>query len=114
MAAEDGGLVGHAQLGLNWRHGLAALSRVGLAPAARGRGLAVPMLRLVVERAFAWPEIERVELNVYTWNMPAIRAYARLGFVHEGVRRSSVKVGPERWDTAIMGLLRAEWTAAPP
>jgi RimJ/RimL family protein N-acetyltransferase len=85
---------------------------VGVAPAARGRGLAVPMLRLVLERAFAWPEIERVELNVYTWNTPAIRAYARLGFVHEGVRRSSVKVGPERWDTAIMGLLRAEWMSS--
>ena len=112
MAAEDGVLVGHAQITINWRHGLAGLCRVGIAPAARGRGLSVPMLRLVLEQSFAAPEIERAELNVYTWNTPAIRAYERLGFVHEGVRRSSVRVGTERWDTAIMGLLRAEWAAS--
>jgi RimJ/RimL family protein N-acetyltransferase len=111
-ADEDGLLVGHAQITLNWRHGLAGLCRVGVAPSARGRGLAVPMLRLVLEQAFALPEIERAELNVYTWNKPAIRAYERRGFVHEGVRRSSVRVGAERWDTAIMALLRAEWVAA--
>ncbi len=111
MAAEDGALVGHAQVTLNWRHGLAGLCRVGVAPQARGRGLAVPMLRLVLAEAFALPGMERAELNVYTWNRPAIRTYERLGFVHEGVRRSSVRVGSERWDTAIMGLLRAEWAS---
>ncbi len=111
MAAEDGKLVGHAQVTLNWRHGLAGLCRVGVAPEARGRGLAVPMLRLVLEAAFALPGMERAELNVYTWNRPAIRTYERLGFVHEGVRRSSVRVDQERWDTAIMGLLRPEWVA---
>nr|WP_313618177.1 GNAT family protein [Agrobacterium sp.] len=52
-----------------------------------------------------------MELNVYTWNAPAIRTYAKVGFVPEGVRRSSVQVGDERWDTAIMGMLRAEWGA---
>ena len=112
MAAEDGALVGHAQVTLNWRHGLAGLCRVGVAPQARGRGLAVPMLRLVLAEAFALPGMERAELNVYTWNQPAIRTYERLGFVHEGVRRSSVRVGSERWDTAIMGLLKPEWAAS--
>jgi RimJ/RimL family protein N-acetyltransferase len=32
------------------------------------------MLRLVVEEAFARREVERVELNVYAWNTPAIRS----------------------------------------
>jgi RimJ/RimL family protein N-acetyltransferase len=67
------------------------------------------MLRLVVRQAFAPAEIKRVELNVYAGNAPAIRSYERLGFKAEGVRRSSTIVGRERWDTAIMGLLREEW-----
>jgi RimJ/RimL family protein N-acetyltransferase len=67
------------------------------------------MLRPVLREAFAQPEIERVELNVYAWNTPAIRSYERLGFKAEGVRRSSALVNGERWDTAIMGLLRQEW-----
>lgn len=109
MAEQDGALVGHAQLGFDWRNGNALLARVAIAPAARGRRLADPMLRLVLDQAFARPEIERVELNVYAWNTPAIRSYERLGFKAEGVRRSSALVSGERWDTAMMGLLRQEW-----
>lgn len=107
----DQALVGHIQLVLDWRHGVARIGRVIIAPDHRGKGLAGPLLRAVVERAFSYNEIERVELNVYTWNAPAIRTYAKVGFVPEGVRRSSVQVGDERWDTAIMGMLRAEWEA---
>lgn len=112
MAEADGSAIGHAQLGIDWRNGVALLSRVAIAPQARGRRLAKPMLRLVLKAAFAMPDIARVELNVYTWNQPAIRTYERLGFRMEGVRRSSARVGDERWDTAIMGLLREEWQAA--
>ncbi|WP_286157185.1 GNAT family protein [Sinorhizobium sp. RAC02] len=102
-------LVGHVQLALDWRNGVARIARVMIAPNSRGQGLAVPMLKAVLEKAFSYPEIERAELNVYSWNDPAIRTYTKIGFSHEGVRRSSVKVGNERWDTAIMGLLRPEW-----
>ncbi|WP_371275663.1 GNAT family N-acetyltransferase [Brevundimonas sp. SGAir0440] len=109
MAEHEGVLVGHAQLSFDWRNGNARLSRVAVAPRARGRGLAVPMLRPVLQKAFSRPEIERVELNVYTWNTLAISAYEKLGFKAEGVRRSSALVEGERWDTAIMGLLRHEW-----
>lgn len=103
-------MLGHAQLALDWRNGIAMLSRVAVAPEARGRGVATEMVRLVVGRAFSIQEIERVELNVYTWNASAIRTYQRIGFQAEGVRRSSARAAGERWDTAIMGLLRSEWS----
>jgi RimJ/RimL family protein N-acetyltransferase len=112
MAQRESDLVGHAQLGLDWRNGNARLGRVALSPAERGQGLAVPMLRLVLAEAFAIAEIERVDLGVYTWNAPAIRTYERLGFTTEGVRRSSARVGDQRWDTAEMGILRPEWHQA--
>lgn len=112
MAERDGTLLGHAQLGLDWRNGNALLSRVVLAPEARGQGLAVPMLSLVLDEAFSLNEIQRVELNVYPWNKSAIRTYERLGFQLEGTRRSSALVEGERWDTALMGLLRSELSHA--
>lgn len=108
MARHDRELVGHAQLALDWRNGNAVIGRVAIAPERRGRGLAVPMLELVLDEAFAIEDIERIELNVYTWNAPAIATYERLGFQREGIRRSSTRVGSERWDTAIMSLLRTE------
>lgn len=105
----DGAVAGHAQLFVDPAQGVARLARVAVAPQLRGQGLAVPMLAGVIDHAFAMPQVERIELNVFAWNGAALRSYARLGFVHEGTRRSSVRVGTERWDTAVMGLLRAEW-----
>lgn len=113
MAEAKGALVGHVQLAFDWRNGNATLGRVAVAPAARGRGLAQPMVRLALEQAFARPGIERVELNVYPFNRPAIRTYRSLGFAQEGIRRASARVGEARWDTVIMGLLRAEWPDPP-
>lgn len=64
------------------------------------------MLRLVLEEAFARREIERVELNVYTWNTPAIRSYEGLGFKTEGVRRS------HQWLTTRISGKQRLWNSA--
>jgi RimJ/RimL family protein N-acetyltransferase len=109
MAEDDDQLIGHVELGFDWRNGNAVVQRVAINPAFRGRGLALPMLRLLMEQAFAFPQIARLELNVYTFNIPAIKTYEKLGFVHEGTRRSSTLVGNERWDTAVMAVLRDDY-----
>lgn len=114
MVCRDGSPVGHAQLAYDWRDGNARLGRVAIAPAERGQGLARPMVTLLIEEAFQTPGIERLELNVYMFNTPAIRAYQALGFTMEGVRRSSTRAGDARWDTGMMGLLRTEWQASTP
>jgi len=110
----DGVVAAHAQVALDWRHGVARLARIGISPSLRGRGLAVPFLQQIIRTVFADPTFERVELNVYTFNEAAIRTYRKLGFVQEGIRRSAVKVGTEQWDSANFGLLRAEEAQAIP
>ncbi len=107
--AEDGRIVGHVQLLCDRRNGVGRVVRVAVAPAERGRGYGFHMLRRVIDAAFADPDMERVELNVYSFNTPALRTYEKLGFVREGTRRSSVRVGSERWDTVMMALLRSEY-----
>lgn len=108
MAESEGVPVGHVQLGFDWRNGNALLSRVAIAPDMRGRRLAFPLIALAIETAFRFETVERLELNVYTWNAPAIRTYERSGFILEGVRRSSARVEGARWDTAMMSLLRQD------
>jgi RimJ/RimL family protein N-acetyltransferase len=109
MAEQDGDWVGHVQLGFDWRNGNATLGRVIVNPDERGKGLSTLMLKLAIKQAFDYPQIDRLELNVYTFNQPAIRAYSSLGFVHEGTRRSSTLVVEERWDTSIKSMLRSEY-----
>lgn len=104
-------IVGHAQLAFDWENGVARLARIAIAPQHRGNGLAGKVLAKVLSVAFDDRNIERAELNVFAWNANAIAAYRRIGFLQEGIRRSSVKVGSGRWDTIIMGLLRHEWEA---
>ncbi|MFT4002888.1 MAG: GNAT family protein [Rhizobium sp.] len=108
MAEEAGESVGHVQLAFDWRNGNVVLGRVAIAPERRGQGLAGPMVGLAIAEAFLFEAVERVELNVFTWNAPAIRTYERLGFTLEGIRRASARVEGQRWDTAMMGLLRTE------
>ncbi len=107
--AEDRKIVGHIQLVFDWLNGVARIARVAVAPEHRGRGFAVSIVDAVLLRAFEHHAMERVELNVFSWNAKAIHAYSKAGFLIEGVRRSSAKVGDERWDTTIMGMLRKEW-----
>ncbi|MCX5841387.1 MAG: GNAT family protein [Deltaproteobacteria bacterium] len=109
MIVEKEGIIGHSQLAFDWRNGNSTLGRVAVEPSHRGKGLAVPMLQLLVKEAFSHPAIHRLELNVYSFNAPAIRIYTRLGFTVEGPRRSAAAVGKERWDVCGMSILRNEY-----
>jgi RimJ/RimL family protein N-acetyltransferase len=106
MAVDGNEPVGHAQLAFDWQNGHARLGRVAINPKLRGQGLAVPMLLLVIRKAFDYPVITRLELSVYSFNQPAIRTYERLGFVREGVRREGALVNGARWDVESMSLLK--------
>lgn len=107
----QGALVAMASAVLDWDQGTALLTMVGVAPGARGQGLAAPFIRQVMQAVFQEPQFERLELNVYTFNTAAIRTYDALGFVREGVRRSMARVGDERWDAAHYSMLRSEHQA---
>jgi RimJ/RimL family protein N-acetyltransferase len=109
MALFKNSLMGHAQLAFDWKNGNATLGRVAIAPAFHGQKLAAPMLNLVMAEAFRYPQLMRLELNVYSFNHAAIHTYIRLGFLVEGTRKSSVAVGNERWDTIMMAILRSEY-----
>jgi RimJ/RimL family protein N-acetyltransferase len=113
VGAVDGLVVAHCQVACDWRHGVARLARVCVDPVRRGQKIAQRFLRAVVDVTFRDPAFERMELNVYTFNHAAIAVYRSLGFVPEGVRRSAVRVGAERWDSAIYGLLRSEHAPSP-
>lgn len=102
----DSTTAAHCQLVLDWRNGIARLARFAVAPQYRGQGLARPFLAEVFARLADVGDFPRLELNVYTFNTPAIALYESLGFVREGVRRSSVRVGTVRWDTAIYAIIR--------
>ncbi len=110
-AGEDqGAMVATATTFMNWHQGVALLGLVAVSPTMRGRGIAKPFLKEIIALTFSDTRVERMELNVYTFNHSAIRTYETLGFVKEGVRRSLARMGADRWDAGHYSLLRSEAT----
>lgn len=109
-AAETAGsLVATATTTIDWNQGVVLLGLIAVEPHSRGKGLAQPFLEDVISKTFSDERIERIELNVYSFNAGAIRTYERIGFIKEGVRRSLARMGKERWDALHYSLLRDEY-----
>ncbi|MEM7328969.1 MAG: GNAT family protein [Pseudomonadota bacterium] len=102
-------MIGHFQIGLNRRLRTAGLGRIAIAPSHRGKQLAAEMMTLIVNYAFAFDWVHRVDLLVYSHNEAAIRSYQSAGLVLEGTRRESTPIHDEVWDTHIMSMLRHEF-----
>ncbi len=74
-----------------------------------GRGHGSDALRLLVTHLFGAYGLRRLELDTWSGNERAVRAFSRLGFHEEGRRRSAVLVEGERYDRVLFGMLREEW-----
>ena len=78
-----------------------------------GRGLMHEALTALVGFAFETLNLNRLEADVDPRNTASVKSLARLGFVQEGFLRERWIVGDEVSDTALFGLLRSAWAAAP-
>ena len=107
MAIRDGVCVGHAQvISVDRSARTARLGRIVIAPAYRGQRLAVPILRLVVDQTVAVLQVERIDLGVYVWNVGAIKAYARVGFMPTEIKSAATIFNGESWDVQEMSTDR--------
>lgn len=73
-----------------------------------GRGLGREAIFLVAQHAFETLKLHRIGVRVLALNDRAIRCYAACGFVLEGRERESCRIGDDRHDDVIMGLLAGE------
>ncbi|WP_076407464.1 GNAT family N-acetyltransferase [Shewanella sp. UCD-KL12] len=72
----------------------------------RGRGVGEAMLKAVIELAYNWLAIRRIELEVYTDNHAAIALYKRNGFVIEGEARDYAFRAGEYVDVFMMASVK--------
>jgi ribosomal-protein-alanine N-acetyltransferase len=79
-----------------------------LAPAARGRGLALRGLRRLTDWAFAELDLVRIELVIDTANAASLRIAERAGYTREGVLRSVHVKQDLRADVSIWSRLASD------
>ncbi len=111
VSLPGGPVIGHIELNNIDRRNLAAsISKVLIGdPTYRGMGYGIEMTRQVVRMAFGEMGLHRLQLYVFDFNTPAVRAYQRVGFKIEGLLRDYRKVGDAYWSSYLMALLSNEW-----
>lgn len=100
-------------VGLVHLSGIDWISRVGelgivVAPEARGRGFGTDACRLLQRYSFEVLNLNRIWLRVGEANARAISAYARAGFITEGILRSAHYADGTYHDVRVMGALAQE------
>jgi len=71
-----------------------------------GRGVGTYILAALIDTADNWHDIRRIELNVFTDSLPAIRLYEKFGFELEGTLRNDAYRDGKYVDAHVMARLR--------
>lgn len=75
----------------------------------RGRGLGSWMTAVTRDFAFGTLGLHRLELDVYSFNPRAEKAYRKAGFQREGVLRDAVLDGDKYAADILMAMLETDW-----
>jgi len=106
----DDEAVAHGEIGLiDETNQSARLCKILINPAQRGKGLGTRWIKTLVDIGFVELKLNRIELNVYDYNQPAIACYQKAGFIIEGRIRDAYKVDNSFWSVYRMSILRSEW-----
>jgi RimJ/RimL family protein N-acetyltransferase len=107
---DNDALIGYLELeGILWNHGTAWLA-IGIGEAeARGKGYGYEAIQMALSYAFGELNLHRVQLTVFSYNVPAIALYEKLGFQREGTYREMLHRDGQRYDMFLYGILRHEW-----
>lgn len=104
VAEVDGAIVG--QIGLQVftrpRRKHAANIGMGVSEAYRGKGIGSKLLQAALDLADNWLAVTRVELEVYTDNLNAIKLYKKHGFIKEGTAQKYAFRNGEYVDVYLM------------
>jgi RimJ/RimL family protein N-acetyltransferase len=108
IADDSGEVAGFCILfGITSPHKSVELKRIVVG--APGKGLGREMLCLVIRKVFDECAAHRLWLDVFEHNIRAQRAYAAVGFQHEGVLREAVYRDGEYHSLVLMSILDREY-----
>lgn len=107
VAIMDGLVVGNAGLTrLAGRRSHVGQIGMGVHDAYQRRGIGRALLGELVGAAFDWMGIMRLELTVFTDNVPAIALYEQFGFEPEGIHRAYALRAGRYVDALAMARIR--------
>jgi RimJ/RimL family protein N-acetyltransferase len=79
----------------------------------RGKGYGQQITRLLLDYIFSTLPQTKVELNVFDWNINAIKCYEKAGFTINPDKRLVRKIKTETWTALNMVIDRQQWNRTP-
>jgi len=74
-----------------------------------GNGYGTQAINLIIKFAFEVLHLHRVELEVYSFNTRAEKAYCKAGFIKEGIKRDGELINGSYCDVIIMSILESDY-----
>jgi len=107
--AATGTVIGHAGIHLPGT-GTAVLCRILIGKAAyKGKGLCHQLIKALLTITFTQLNVEKAALNVFDWNLPAIKCYLRSGFVMNPGQTKERVVNGKTWIALNMIIDKKSW-----
>lgn len=112
IIALDGRIVGESVINeIDWEL-RSANFRIGIFQTTeRGKGIGSWAIQKTRDFAFETLKLHRLELDVFSFNERARKAYLAAGFQQEGILRDAVWDGEDYADDILMAILEDEWRA---
>lgn len=110
ILSPDGEIIGESVINQIDRDMRCANFRICLFRAAqRGKGIGSWAVEITRDFAFSQLQLHRLELDVFSFNPRAEKAYKKAGFRAEGVLRDAIMDGDRYADDILMAILEDEW-----
>ncbi|ADL52386.1 GNAT family N-acetyltransferase [Clostridium cellulovorans] len=75
----------------------------------KGKGYGTDAMKTLVNFIFNEVNVNKVKLNVFSFNERAIKSYEKVGFKKEGVLRQEIYRFGKYYDVIVMGILKEEF-----
>lgn len=110
IIAPDGRIIGESVINeIDWDLRCANF-RIGIYHSTeRGRGVGTWAIEVTRDLAFEELKLHRLEMDVYSFNVRAKKAYLKAGFKREGILRDAIMNGDKYADDILMSILEDEW-----
>lgn len=93
---------------INWTNST-CLVGISISEKWHGKGLGTDAMQTLISFIFDYIAINKIKLQVFSFNEGAIRSYEKCGFTKEGTLRNEIFRFGKFHDIIVFGLLREEW-----
>ncbi|WP_289136972.1 GNAT family N-acetyltransferase [uncultured Brevibacillus sp.] len=95
-------------ISINWQNST-CLVGISIGEQWQGKGLGTDAIKTLIHFIFNYVSINKIKLDVFSFNKAAIRSYEKCGFTKEGILRNEIFRFGQFHDVILFGLLREEW-----